>query len=453
MMVDILIWIAVIGLSISFNALYVGAEFAIVKARHHRMRIAQMADNGHTLAKQLSPVLQDQKRLDHFVAACQLGITVTSIVLGAFGQNTVAEALSPVLSQSGFLSEALAISISAGIVLFCFTLLQMVIGELVPKSIAVQYPEKVSLATIYPIHWSATLFYPFIKIFNGSGDAILRLLGVDYQDEHGDTHSLDEIERMVTHTHEGGLIDDKEQQMLRNAFRMRELTAKQVMVPRTRMVATPVTATLSETLAKCIEGGFSRIPVYEDTIDTIIGVVHIKDLFRQHLNGEKDSLHDLMREVIYVPDTLPITTVWESLNENRQYLVIVFDEHGGTQGLITFEDVIEEIFGELQDEFDENEMALISYDKDGRTHLRGDLLITDINEYLNLTLPFDEADTLGGLVLTKLGRPPKQGDKIVVANLQIHVESVADTGVIEFSFDTPSSEPVSINEWEVASDE
>ena len=452
-MVTLVVVLITLALMLFINALYVAAEFSTVKARQHRTHIAQLADANDRLAKQLIPILTDQRKLDDYVAACQLGITASSLVLGAYGQNTVAAILAPLLIRFGGLAETVAFSISATAILLTFTILQMVLAELMPKSLAVQFPERVALLTVVPVKWSRLVLQPFIKIFNGSGDAILKLMRIEYADGHSEYHSLDEIERMISQTHQGGLIDDKEQQMLRNAFRMRELTARQVMVPRTRMLTAPVDCTVQEVLATSFEGGYSRIPIYENTIDNIIGFVHVKDLFRKHLHGQEGDLRSILRQVIYVPDTMPITSVWDTLNEKRQYLVIVFDEYGGTEGLITFEDVIEEIFGELQDEFDEHEMALISYDKDGRTHLRGDLLITDINEYLNLDLPYEEADTLGGLVFSLLGRPPREGDEITINDLVIKVESISESGVSEFSFNTPISGPFRVGEWEITSRE
>jgi CBS domain containing-hemolysin-like protein len=219
------------------------------------------------------------------------------------------------------------------------------------------------------------------------------------------------------------------------------------------MVTASIDDSVTEVLNLAIEEGYSRIPIYQGSIDDVVGFVHIKDLFKQYL-GKEDKLSNLLRDVIYVPETLPIIQVWNTLNEKRQYMVIVFDEYGGTEGLITFEDLIEEIFGELRDEFDADEMALVSYDKAGRIHLRADLLITDVNEYLNLNLPYEEADTLGGLVFSQLGRVPRVGDIVIVDGLEFRVERIEDRSIAEISFQLPSTVgPLSIGEWEVAANE
>lgn len=459
-----LVALAILSLLIFFNALYVAAEFSTVSSR--RTRVSQMAGSGNRLAGLLRPILDSSESLDRYVAACQLGITASSLVLGAYGQNVLAYYLvSPIgrLLQwltpwtdalhltSGGVTEALATTIATTGVLLFLTLLQVILGELFPKSVAIQYPERVALATVVPVRWSMLLFRPFIWLFNGSGNLILRLLGVDLHPSHARAHSPEEIEILVSESHEGGLLDDEERQLLRNAFRFRDLTARQVMVHRTRIVAAPVNSGVVELMELALDAGHTRIPIYQDTIDTIIGFVHVKDLFRLYVNGN-ENLAEIMRDVMHVPETLPAVEVWEDLGNRRQYMAVVFDEYGGTAGLITFEDLIEEIFGELQDEFDD-ESALIALDSEGRIYLRGDLLVADVNEYLQLALP-DSTDTLGGLVLSELGRPPDVGDEVAFGDTVIRVEMMADLGVAEVSIQTvPAEVSTQVGEWEVADHE
>jgi CBS domain containing-hemolysin-like protein len=265
-------------------------------------------------------------------------------------------------------------------------------------------------------------------------------------------HSADEIQLLVTESHEGGLLDDNERRLLRNALRLRDLSARQVMVHRTRMVAAPVDSGSDNILQIAIDGGFSRIPLYRESIDDIVGFVHIKDVFRNHVRGER-GVGDIMREAVYVPETLAVTDVWEQLNKRRQYLAIVFDEFGGTAGMITLEDLIEEIFGELQDEFDD-ETAVIARDKEGRIYLRGDLLVADVNEYLELDLPADNVDSLGGLVFSALGRPPVEGDEVTFGDVVVRVEGMEDLSVGEVSLRLPPSEDdAPFTEWDMADHE
>ncbi|MGD2079244.1 MAG: transporter associated domain-containing protein, partial [Chloroflexota bacterium] len=246
-------------------------------------------------------------------------------------------------------------------------------------------------------------------------------------------------------------LDDEERLLLRNAFRFRELTARQVMLHRTRIVAAPVNSGVVELLELALEAGHTRIPLYQDSIDTIIGFVHVKDLFGLFIDG-KENLLEIMRDVMHVPETLPVVEVWEALGSRSQYIAVVFDEYGGTAGLITFEDLIEEIFGELQDEFDD-ESALIALDSEGRLYLRGDLLVSDVNEYLELELP-DTSDTLSGLVLSELGRPAEAGDEISFGDTAVRVEKMVDRGVAEVSIQTvPADVSTQVGEWEVGDHE
>lgn len=448
---------AAVALLILINALYVAAEFSTVAAR--RTRISQMAGSGNPLARMLLPIVESRKALDDYVAACQIGITVSSLTLGFVGQGIVATRLALPLADllnwlnAGLDTEAWALtaaqSISAIFVLIFFTTLQVVLGELFPKSVAIQYPEKLALLTTLPMKWSLALLRPLIWFLNGSGNLILRLLGYESPEGHARAHySPEEIEILVSESHEGGLLDDEEKQLLRNAFRLRDLTARQVMVHRTRISAAPAESSVLELMQKSIDEGFTRIPLFRGAIDNVIGFVHIKDLFRLHIGG-RENLAEILREVIYVPESMRVADVWETLSNKRQYMAVVFDEYGGTAGLITFEDLIEEIFGELQDEFDD-EMAVISYDKAGRVYLRGDLLVTDVNEYLGLKLPDDGADTLSGLVLSELGRPPAVADEIQVGDTVIRVEKMVDLGVAEVSLQIPGGQIITqIGEWEV----
>ena len=441
---------ATIALIIFINALYVAGEFSAIRAR--KTRLQQLADEGNKLAKILAPIKAEPHKLDTYIATCQLGITASSLVLGAYGQNTVAHLLAPQLASWGNWAQPAAESIATTGVLIVLTMLQVVTGELLPKAITVQRPEETALLAALPVRWSQIIFKPFIWVFNGSGTAILRLFGFTQHGEQTHFHSPVEIELLVSDSHEGGIIDAKEQQMLRNAFRLRELTARQIMVPRTRLVTASQERSVLYVMNKAIAAGFTRIPIYQDTIDHIIGFVHVKDLFRQHLQ-QKEDLLGAIRNVVFVPETMPVLDVWKTLNKHRQYMLIVFDEYGGTAGLITFEDLIEEIFGEVEDEFDQELIAPFRFDEESRrAYLRGDLLITDVNEYLDLHLPTEGNDTLGGLVFSKLGHRPVPGEEVEISGLTIKVEDVlADEGLIELSLELPEGEPPpEIGEWEVS---
>ncbi|MCA9923820.1 MAG: HlyC/CorC family transporter [Anaerolineales bacterium] len=460
-MATIFLIVASVVILIGLNGLYVAAEFSAVAAR--RTKVSQMAGDGNRFAQMLQPILESTAQKDKYLAATQLGITISSLVLGAYGQNEVAVQLVPSLSRlitdiEPFLSsigieatetmaETAATSIAVTGVLILFTILQVIMGELFPKSLAIQYPEEVAVVLLIPMKISLFLLRPFIWFFNGSGIVLLRLIPwANKGSSKG--HSPEEIEILVTESHEGGLLDDRARQMLRNAFRLRDLSARQVMVHRTKMLSAPLDTPIIDLIKMAIDAGYSRIPLYAESIDDIKGFVHVKDLFRRHVQN-RSEIETIMREVMYVPETMPVLDVWEKLNRCRMYVAIVFDEFGGTVGMITFEDLIEEIFGELQDEFDD-EMALVSRDKEGRIHLRGDLLVSDVNEYLELNLPQETADTLSGLIFSETGGSPNIGDEVIIGETVLRVESMEDLGVQEISIKlAPSSTVAPYSEWEV----
>ncbi len=420
-MVAILVILLVVALMISINALFVAGEFSSVSAR--KTRIAQLADEGNALARTLLPILQDPKKLDNYIAASQVGITLSSIVLGIYGERQIAPLLEPWISRLplGLASGAIA----ATLVLTFLTILQVVLGELVPKSVGIQYPERLALVTVLPVKWSADyLLKPLIVVLNGSGALILRLLGIATHHEHAHIHSPEEIVILVRESHRGGLLDADERQFLQNVFRSSRTQAGDIAIPRNRMVAASIDRPVGQVLEMAAESAFTRIPIYEDHIDQIVGFVHLRDLFALRRSKPDASLRSILRPVPYVPESLSLPALWDRLDQAQSYLAIVLDEYGGTSGLVTREDLIEELFGELQDEFD-NERALITPAGEGRVVVRGDMLITNLNDMLEIALPSDTASTVGGLIMERLGQVPLVGDTVVIEGTTLQVEAVA----------------------------
>ena len=337
-----MITVLTITLLVLFNALYVAAEFATVSAR--RTRINQIAQDGNVLARQLLPIINDINRLDSYVAACQVGITATSLLLGAYGQNVLAVRIEPLLYKLGSLAGPTAHSLSITTTLIVLTGLQMILGELLPKSIALQYPEKVSLATLLPMRWSLRIFQPLIWIFNGSGKLLLKTLGLDTDNRHSTAHTLPEIQLLAADSKDAGILTSGAYLMLRNTLRLRNLTAKHIMTPRKLLMTAPDTMPTSKLLPICTESGFSRIPIYSENIDNIIGFVHIKDLLRMYWQGHED-ITTILRKIIFINETLPAADIWETLSAKRQYISIVLDMNEHITGIITYEDLIEEVFG------------------------------------------------------------------------------------------------------------
>lgn len=426
-----MITVLTITLLVLINALYVAAEFATVSAR--RTRINQIASDGNLLAKQLLPILNDINRLDRYVAACQVGITATSLLLGAYGQNVLAASITPLISSLGTLAVPTAHSLSITTTLIVLTSLQMILGELLPKSIAIQYPERTSLATLIPMRWSLRLFQPLIWLFNGSGKLLLKSLGLNTDSRHSTVHSLPEIQLLAADSKEAGILTSGTYLMLRNALRLRNLTAKHIMTPNNLLVTAPDTISISRLLPICTESGFSRIPIYRENIDNIIGFVHIKDLLRMHLQGYEKTT-PILREILFINETLPAADIWKTLSAKRQYIAIVLDLNDHVTGMITYEDLIEEIFGELQDEFDIDTMN-ISADATNRIALHADMLISDVNEYLGINLSTTSSGTIGSLVQKQVVHIPKIGDEIIVrpSLIKMRIEDMEDAKVTKLS--------------------
>ncbi len=440
MLIILITVVFVVALMIGINALYVAGEFAAVSAR--KGRIAQAANEGSRLAKMMLPILEDHHRLDNYIAASQVGITLSSIVLGIYGQQQIAPLISPLLEGLPFIgSEVAALGIASLLVLFFLTALQVVLGELVPKSLALQYPERVALATAVPMRWSADIILkPLIVLLNGSGTLILRLLGVKSDGGHQHIHSPEEIMLLIGESHAGGLIDADERELLDNAFRVGELTAGEIVVPRTRMMAVPKDKDAGEMLHVVAESGFTRVPVYENTIDQIIGFVHLKELFRLYHTDPHASIESILRKPSYVPETTSLNELWNILDRDQTYMAIVIDEYGGTLGMLTREDVIEEVFGEVQDEFDLEKPPVVALGQ-GQYLVRGDVLINHLNHQLDIDMPDDEANTIGGLLLYETGHIPTVGEEAIVGGVRLRVKAATDRTIEEVHLTLPDDTP------------
>ncbi len=336
------VW-AVILLLILINALYVAGEFAAVGVR--RSRIRQLADEGNWLAGALLPIVDDTASLDRYVGVSQIGITLSSLVLGAFAQATVAVALAPHLATWLSLDVDNAASTAAVTVLFALTTAQVVLGELMPKSLALQFPTQVALATILPMRWSLAAFRPFLALVNGSATAVLRWFGLG-GGSHRHIHSPDEIAMLLVESRDGGLLEPDEQQRLHRALRLGVRTARDLMVPLPKLTTLHVDTPWTEVVRVVAASPFSRIPVYRDTPDQIIGTLRVKDLLHHFvLEGEPPALAALARPLVRVPQTLPADRVIALLRERRVHQAVVTDDSDRVIGLITIQDVLAAFLG------------------------------------------------------------------------------------------------------------
>jgi putative hemolysin len=437
----------IISLLIFINAFYVAAEFSTVSAR--RSMLVQMASEGNAMARLLAPVVSDRSKLDTYVATCQIGITVSSLLLGFFGQSRLSPAIADLLSGREKLASAATLSITAALVLFLLTTLQVIIGELVPKSVGIQYPERLALLTVLPMRWSTILFKPLIWILNGSDRLALHLAGFtrEVQETHTHLHTPSEILMLFDKSRAGGQLDQEERRLLKNSLELRQVAVRQVMIPRTRMLAASIDTSYEELLRILADSPYSRLPLYEGTIDNIIGIVHLKDLFCLRLSRAEHNVRNIIRPVLYVPESTLAGSVFALLQSKHHHVAIVLDEYGGTAGFVSLEDLIEEIFGELQDEFDVHAQSPIRPVSKEIVELRGDLLIDEVNEALGLNLVSADVDTIGGWVLTNLGHVPEIGEELQFIETNLIVQEMEGNAITAIRMKVTSDQIDRLKEW------
>jgi putative hemolysin len=429
-----LLRLGAIAVLVLANGFFVAAEFSLVSVR--RTRIAELVEQGNLSAKAVQKAMQNPDRV---IAATQLGITLASLGLGWLGEPALAHLLEPIVSifprtvQSG-----ISHSLSAAIAFIIITILTVVVGELTPKSIALQNPERTSLFVARPTLQTEWIFKPFIWVLNGAANALLHVIGVQPASSRELVHSVEELRMLVTASTEGGVVEADESEMLHAVFDFGEMIVRQVMIPRTEIIASEAGATLQEIMALVGQSTFTKFPVYEENLDRIIGVVYIKDLLGvlEDPNSEKRTAHDLMRPAIYVPETISVNALLRQFRHNRQHIAIVLDEYGGTAGLVTLEDLLEEIVGEVQDPFDTTAPE-IQIRPDGSAIIQGLTLIEAVNDELNLDLQDPYSDTIAGYVLGKLGRIPREGDVVEEQGVKLRVEAMDGLRIARLSLTRP----------------
>ena len=407
MNISLLFNLLIIVLLLFFNAFFVAAEFALVGVR--KTRIKQLANEGNFNAKL---ALDAIKNIDRYIAAVQLGITIASLGIGWVGESTLAKLLLPIfhflpLKAEIIAAHSLAVTISFALI----TILHVVIGELMPKSIALQFPVGTTLWVAKPMYVVTRLFAPMIFLLNGLGNSLLRLLKIEPAPAHQAVYSTEELNMLIDASYKGGVLNQKEAEILQNVFKFSDLTAQDVMIPRPDMVCMPIDVKTEDIYKIIIDNQYTRYPIYKENIDDIIGFLHTKDLFSVMVNKEEINLSSLIREKFYVPETMPIEKLAQEFQKRKFQMAIVVDEFGGTSGLVTHEDVLEEIFGEVQDEFDDEECEF-SKISENEYEVCGKYRIDEFSEKFGINLDDEDITTIGGYVVKMLGRIPITNDEV-----------------------------------------
>jgi CBS domain containing-hemolysin-like protein len=388
------------------NGFFVAAEFAIVKVRASQIEIkAKTGSKVANIAKHMTA------HLDGYLAATQLGITLASLGLGWVGEEVMSNV---VLNIFNFLSLPITANVATNLghvlAFTIITILHIVFGELAPKTLAIQKPVATTMAIAVPLQFFYLIFKPFIYILNGFANIILKLLGINTANAHEAIHSSEELQYLLDQGKESGALDKAEHELIKNVFDFNERVVKNIMVPRTKISAIELTATQEELLETIISEGYSRIPVYDETIDKIVGIVHAKDILSLIVRHETFNLKDIIRKPLFVPESKKINDLMAELKLKRIQIAIVLDEFGGTAGMVTLEDIVEELVGEIQDEYDE-EKPIVERVSDNEFIVTASATVYDVNEFLPHDLPEDEDyDTVVGLLSEIFGKIPEVGE-------------------------------------------
>ena len=453
---EYLLPVLIIAALIFFNGLFVAVEFAVVASS--RARMSQLASEGSSSAAKVMRVLTDPTGQTRFIIMAQLGITLSSLGLGMYGEHTIAEWILSGLEhygvERGLISVAAAHSGALVLAIGVMTYLHVVLGEVMPKSLALQAPETTALRVIVPFWVIERIFSPAIFVLNAIARAITRACGVPERSAHDHMVSPQELELIVEESSEEGLIAPSEQLYIENILDMRERTVGQVMTPRTRIEGISIDENEQEILQFVCSSIHSRYPIYDGDLDQITGFLHVKDLARHLQTGPEGGPLNLRkmaqaRPVMVVPETLSLDQMLGRFRAENGALAVVIDEFGGTAGIVTFEDLLEEVVGEIQDEFDA-ERAPFESVSERRLRVDGSLLLDELNQHFDIDYTEEEVDTVGGLIMAHLGRIPVVGDVVELNGIRYIVEQVAgravDSALIELPEDESDPEHPEINE-------
>lgn len=403
MIVDILLTFFLVAL----NGFFVAAEFAIVKVRSSQINLK--AKEGHRMASLSKHIIAN---LDSYLSATQLGITIASLGLGWIGEDVVVTLILRFMDFAGVsLSEEAAHRIALPVAFSIITVLHIVFGELAPKSYAIQRPESTTLWLAGPLNVFYWVFKPFIWILNGFSNFILKLIGITPLKE-AEVHSPEELKMMMEQGKKSGIIEARKYEIIRNAFDFAERSARQAMVPRTHVFGISKAAPIAQSIDKILENGYSRVPVYEGTIDHVVGIIFTKDMLQRLHSGKPFSVDEIIRPAHYIASNKKLIDIMRDFQKQHVQFAIVVDEFGGTEGVITMEDILEELVGEIQDEYD-SETPIVERLEDKKYRVQGSANLSTLNEKLPRPLPENEIYvTLAGMLIDIVGRIPNVGETI-----------------------------------------
>lgn len=431
---DWLIPVLITFFLILLNAVFVAAEFALIGVP--RAAIERRAAAGEPNAILVQSILQDPRLQDRYIATAQLGITLASLALGMYGEHALAHWLSGLLKGLAAPHWLAVHTVASILAIAILTYFHIALGEMVPKSLALMYAESTVLWIARPMRWINLAAYPLVIALNGLGNMILRMAGVERQLTTGHCHTAEELQLIVEESEESGTLNAEAGQMLRELLELRERTAEEVMVPRVHVTGIPLGVTPGELAALVSRDRYTRYPVFDGTLDQIVGLIHIKDVLRL-LAANRPLQSGHVRSLSFVPETAIVDSVLAAMRRAHTHMVVVIDEYGGTAGIVSIEDLCEEIVGDIEEESSATPATFI--DAQGALHVPGTWRLDEVSEKLGTELTHEEVDTIGGLVLHLLGREPTVGDAVTYEGIRIVVAALEGHGV-KWCTLTPESE-------------
>ncbi|EKB60262.1 hemolysin family protein [Bergeyella zoohelcum] len=440
---DSLVKILIALFLVLLNGFFVAAEFSIVKVRYSQIQLK--AAEGNSMAKQAEDII---KNLDAYLSATQLGITLASLALGWVGESALHHIIEDIFIRMGMVVDnATVTTVSLVLSFLIITVMHIVFGELVPKSIAIRKSESTTLIIAAPLKLFYNIFRPFIWLMNGISNAFLRLIKIHPVSEH-EIHSTEELQLLVKQSADSGAIEEENYEIIKNAFDFTDHTAKQVMVPRQNILSIDIDEPIEDIINTIMESGYSRVPVYENSIDNIIGIFYVKEIIREYIqrkgNLTHDDLRDKMREAFFVVGSKKISDLLKTFQLKKQHLAIVIDEFGGTEGIITLEDILEELVGEIQDEEDE-EANIVDQVSENTYWVQATQPLDEINEHLPKGFPLSEEgefNTLAGYILHDLADIPEENQEFSLNGYECKILKMNNKSVevVELIYTEPSTE-------------
>jgi len=397
------------------NAFFVAAEFAIIKIRP--TQLTALIESGSSRARMARRLTRS---LDKYLSACQIGITFASLALGWVGERAFADLLIPVFQRFGFIGTAAAHSISATISLFVIATAHIIIGEQAPKYYAIQKPLPTALWLAHALRGFYVVAFPVIWLLNSITNRVLKILGVDVTEDEHTIHSEEEIRLILASSERAGLLSEENREIIEGVFQFSKRTARQIMVPRTDVTILSTSNSIEQNLEIIRTTKHTRYPLCDGDLDRTVGLIHVKDLFLGQLRGPGRSMDDLKREPLFIPENTTVDGVLNQFLEHRTHMAIVLDEYGGASGIVSLENITEELFGQIQDEFDRERLEVEPLGN-GRYRVRGDYLIEDLADRLRVDLGDPEEETIGGYVAARLGRQASAGDLCELGPLTLEV--------------------------------